>query len=53
LNLAEAAEALGTSQAAVQRLIAQGKLNARQARPGAPWVIQNEALAQLTPPGYA
>ena len=47
LTLIEAAKARGTSKATVQRLIAKGVLEARQACKGAPWVIKTDALAKV------
>ena len=47
LTLIEAAEARGASKATVQRLIAKGVLEARQACKGAPWVIKTDALAKV------
>ena len=47
VNVVEAAETLGTSRATVRRLMTQGQLEARQACPGAPWVIKQEDLATV------
>lgn len=47
VNVLEAAKTLGTSRATVRRLITQGQLEARQACPGAPWVIKQEALTTV------
>lgn len=47
VNIVEAARILGTSRETVRRLIAQGRLEARQACPGAPWAIKRAALATV------
>src|SRR5215469_1834200 len=47
VNVLEAAKTLDTSRATVRRLITNGQLEARQACPGAPWVIKQEALATV------
>ena len=45
LILAEAAERLGVDRVVIRRLIRSGILPARQACKGAPWIIQQDALA--------
>jgi excisionase family DNA binding protein len=52
LTLLEAAEALGTCQMTVLRMIRKGTLQARQVCKGAPWVIEASAVAALKLSGF-